>query len=146
MVSKTQGVDVGGSEAARLDAKSRLVIPACFRALFHEQVAHLWSEGAFCLKLGPSTVRARRANEIRQQAVGLEPGERRDRLEYLAEFTETRYVEISVDSQGRVVLPQLWRGLVNMANSSAVVVDGHGDHIAVWSDEAWQDSWKRVLK
>ena len=52
--------------------------------------------------------------------------------------------EVSIDSQGRIVVPPNLTDYANLDKSTAVI--GAGDHIEIWDAEVWENRLEEISK
>ena len=119
-----------GSAPAKIDDKGRLKVPTSFRRLLEERYGRevfLTSVIGDSVQLYPLQV----WEEFEQRLAKLPSTDRTKRkyLERVAYFGQ----QAQLDSQGRVVVPQLLRESSDMAGE--VVVAGRLDHLEVWNHE-----------
>jgi len=127
-----------GSAPARIDEKSRLKVPTIFRGAFQDGKG----PDVFVTSLTGDSVR------IYPMAVWLElerklsavPGNHPSRLKFLDRVNY--YGQSSeLDSQGRVVIPQLLRESASIVGD--VRVFGRIDYLDVWNDERFAQKLQR---
>ncbi|MCP4202137.1 MAG: division/cell wall cluster transcriptional repressor MraZ [bacterium] len=119
-----------GSAPAKIDDKGRLKVPTNFRRVLEERYGRelfLTSVVGDSVHLYPLGV----WEEFEQRLAGLPSTDRTKRryLERVAYFGQ----QSQLDSQGRVVVPQLLRESADMTGE--VVVAGRLDHLEVWNHE-----------
>lgn len=119
-----------GSAPAKIDDKGRLKVPTNFRRVLEEHYGRelfLTSVVGDSVHLYPLAV----WEEFEQRLAGLPSTDRTKRryLERVAYFGQ----QSQLDSQGRVVVPQLLRESADMTGE--VVVAGRLDHLEVWNHE-----------
>ena len=114
-----------------LDAKNRVTIPARWRrGDIDEFFAIPNIESGFLMVMPPAEFR--RVAEKVQQDPSLPSSERR---KFLRQFS-SRAQHLVSDKQGRMVLPDEQRRLVNLQNE--VVLVGNYSRFEIWNSEAWQ--------
>jgi len=119
-----------GSAAAKIDAKGRLKVPTEFRRLLDERygldvfVTSIDGQSAL---LYPLTVWE--GVEARLAAMPSTERVKRRFLERVNYFGQ----QLQLDSQGRVLMPQLLRDRAQM--TGGVVISGRLDHFEIWNQE-----------
>ncbi|MFQ5526569.1 MAG: division/cell wall cluster transcriptional repressor MraZ [Thermoanaerobaculia bacterium] len=119
-----------GSAPAKIDDKGRLKVPTSFRRLLEERYGRevfITSVVGDSVQVYPLQV----WEDFEQRLAGLPSTDRTKRkyLERVAYFGQ----QAQLDSQGRVVVPQLLRESADMAGE--VVVSGRLDHLEVWNHD-----------
>lgn len=119
-----------GSAPAKIDDKGRLKVPTTFRRVLeehHGRELFITSVVGDSVLLYPLDV----WEEFEQRLAALPSTDRTRRryLERVAYFGQ----QAQLDSQGRVVVPQLLRESADMTGE--VVVAGRLDHLEVWNHE-----------
>lgn len=119
-----------GSAPAKIDDKGRLKVPTSFRRLLEERYGRevfITSVIGDSVQVYPLQV----WEEFEQRLAKLPSTDRTKRkyLERVAYFGQ----QAQLDSQGRVVVPQLLRESADMTGE--VVVAGRLDHLEVWNHE-----------
>ena len=119
-----------GSAPAKIDDKGRLKVPTAFRRLLeerHGREVFITSVTGDSVQVYPLPV----WEELEQRLARLPSTDRTKRryLERVAYFGQ----QAQLDSQGRVVVPQLLRESADMTGE--VVIAGRLDHLEVWSHE-----------
>ncbi len=111
-----------------LDSKNRLIIPAKFRdGVGSEFIVTKWLDG--CL-----TIYAQDKFEemiAKLQRIPATKSEARQMLRNVTSYA----TECSLDSQGRIQLPQFLIGAVKI--QKACVIVGVADHVEIWPEETW---------
>ncbi len=122
-----------GSSPAKIDAKGRLKVPTEFRRLLEEQhgaevfVTSVTGESALIYPLS--------VWEEREQKLASVPSSNRAKQRYLARVNYFGQ-QLTLDSQGRAVLPQILREKAQILGE--VVVSGRLDHLEVWNREQFE--------
>lgn len=119
-----------GSAPAKIDDKGRLKVPTAFRRLLEERFGRevfLTSVVGDSVQVYP--LKIWEEFEERLAALPSTDGTKRRFLERVAYFGQ----QGQLDSQGRVIVPQLLRDSAEMAGE--VVVAGRLDHLEVWNRE-----------
>ena len=123
-----------GSAAAKIDDKGRLKVPTEFRRSLDDR----WGPDLFVTSiLGDSALLYPMPvwEEIEQRLMAMPStnSTRRRFLERVSYFGQ----QASLDSQGRLVLPQILRESAHMEGE--VVVSGRIDHLVVWNRERFEE-------
>ena len=119
-----------GSAPAKIDDKGRLKIPTDFRRLIEERygqdlfVTSVVGDSALIYPLPVW-------EEIEQKLVAL-PSTDRTKVRYL-ERVNYFGQQVSLDVQGRILIPQLLRERAGM--NGDVVVSGQLDHLVIWNHD-----------
>lgn len=119
-----------GSAPAKIDDKGRLKIPTDFRRLIEERygqdlfVTSVVGDSALIYPLPVW-------EEIEQKLVAL-PSTDRTKVRYL-ERVNYFGQQVSLDVQGRILIPQLLRESASM--NGDVVVSGQLNHLVIWNHE-----------
>lgn len=119
-----------GSAPAKIDDKGRLKIPTDFRRLIEERygqdlfVTSVMGDSALIYPLPVW-------EEIEQKLVAL-PSTDRTKVRYL-ERVNYFGQQVSLDVQGRILIPQLLRESASM--NGDVVVSGQLNHLVIWNHE-----------
>ena len=119
-----------GSAPAKIDDKGRLKIPTDFRRLIEERygqdlfVTSIVGDSALIYPLPVW-------EEIEQKLVAL-PSTDPTKLRYL-ERVNYFGQQVTLDVQGRILIPQLLRDRAGM--NGDVVVSGQLDHLVIWNHE-----------
>ena len=116
-----------GSSNNRIDGKGRLVMPAKFRSKIGEIVCCTVSRNR-SLAVYPMDEWAPYYEKI--QAL---PST--DEALKFRRFLLGNAEELSVDGQGRILIPEKLRKYANLVDQ--VVVNGAGDHLEIWNSESW---------
>jgi MraZ protein len=119
-----------GSAPAKIDDKGRLKIPTDFRRNLEDSFGpeiFVTSVHGDCALVYPLPVWE--AIEARLLAMPSTDPVRRRYLQRVSFFGQ----QVSMDSQGRILLPQILREKAEM--NGVVVVSAHLDHLVVWSRE-----------
>ena len=127
-----------GSAAARIDEKGRLKVPGMFRGDIQDKQG----PDVFVTSLTGESVR------IYPMAVWLDverrlmamPRNHPTRLKFLDRVNYFGQI-VSMDKQGRVVLPQLLRETAAMAGEASVL--GLQNHLAVWNQKRLFERFKK---
>lgn len=122
-----------GTSQHSLDKKNRLHLPK--RILFRltpeeKQRLYLTKGWDGCVALYPPEEWVRFRNRFHQV---LPDAKRKGRNVRRVLFASA--AEVSVDSQGRILLPEHLREMAGIQEK--VVVNGVGDHVEIWSAERW---------
>jgi MraZ protein len=127
-----------GSAPARIDEKSRLKVPTIFRGAFHDGNG----PDVFVTSLAGDSVRIYPMPvwlEI-ERKLSVMPANHPSRLKFLDRVNY--YGQSSeLDSQGRVVIPQLLRESASIVGD--VRVFGRIDYLDVWNDERFAQKLQR---
>jgi transcriptional regulator MraZ len=127
-----------GNHPARVDDKGRIKIPNGFRTLIESQYGvelFVTSVTGEFVRLYPMAVWL----EIERKLAGV-PSTNPSKLRFLDRVNFFGQV-VSMDRQGRVVLPQLLRETAAMAGD--VTVLGEHNHLAVWNLRRLQERFKK---
>jgi MraZ protein len=127
-----------GNHPARIDDKGRLKVPNGFRAIVEQQ----WGSELFVTSLSGDHV------WIYPMAVWLEierklasvPSTSPAKLRFLNRVNFFGQA-VTMDRQGRVLLPQLLRGSAAMAGEVSVL--GLQNHLAVWNQKRLDERFKK---
>jgi MraZ protein len=127
-----------GNHPARIDEKGRIKIPNGFRQLVQSQYgAELFvtSVTGDYVRLYPMAVWLEIERKL-AQVPSANPSKQRflDRVNFYGQ-------EVSMDKQGRVVLPQMLRESAAMAGEVSVL--GLHNHLAVWNQKRLQERHKK---
>jgi MraZ protein len=127
-----------GNHPARIDEKGRIKIPNGFRQLVQSQYgAELFvtSVTGEYVRLYPMAVWLEIERKL-AQVPSANPSKQRflDRVNFYGQ-------EVSMDKQGRVVLPQMLRESAAMAGEVSVL--GLHNHLAVWNQKRLQERHKK---
>jgi len=122
-----------GSAPTKIDDKGRLKVPTEFRRLLDER----WGGDLFVTSVdGDSAVLYPLAvwEEVEQRLMSMPSTNsvRRRFLERVSYFGQ----QVSLDAQGRLVVPQILRDAAGMEGE--VVVSGRLDHLVVWNRERFE--------
>ena len=119
-----------GQYKHNLDAKGRIIVPARFRTELGERVvATKWFEG--CLAIYTTD----KWENFYEKLLTL-PNTMKDTRTYLRTVMANA-MECEFDTQGRILLAP---SLIKEGNlDKACVFVGVGDHIELWSEEAWNN-------
>jgi MraZ protein len=113
-----------------LDDKGRITLPAKFRVYF-EKIGYLSRHEDGCLALWtPAEFEVQAAKLKEQEATG--DKQVRDQVR---KWTAS-VVEIELDKQGRIQIPQPLREFAHLVDE--VVVTGVMNRVEFWSKESWQ--------
>ncbi len=116
-----------GEYYQNLDAKGRINVPAKFREDLGE--AFVVSRGLdSCVCIYPKDEWER----FKEELYTVQPSKRR----MLSRFFFSGAEECSIDSQGRVVLPQKIREYAGLEKE--IVVVGMSDKVEIWARESWE--------
>ncbi len=119
-----------GQSAYTLDAKGRLTIPSKFRDELPAQ-AVLTRGLDHCLVLYPIDVWM----ELSQKVTSLPITDTRGRALRRVIFADA--VDVELDRQGRILIPDRLRAYAGLDLSSEVVVVGLGRFIELWQPDRW---------
>jgi MraZ protein len=127
-----------GNHPARIDDKGRIKIPNGFRLLVQSQYGHdlfVTSVTGEYVRLYPMAVWLEIERKL-AQVPSTNPSKQRflDRVSFFGH-------EVSMDKQGRVLLPQVLRE--SAAMSGEVSVLGLQNHLAVWNQKRLQERHKK---
>lgn len=127
-----------GSASATIDGKGRLKIPVDFR----RRLAQAYDEEVFITSLDGESAHIYPLPVWEEhEAKLLElPSTDRARIKYLDRVNYWGQ-QVRLDSQGRVLIPQLLRDRAAM--SGEVVVSGRIDHLVVWNHERFVERLER---
>lgn len=122
-----------GADAVAIDEKGRFAVPARYRAWLHDHcagalVVTLHHQDA-CLLIYPKS----RWEQFEQQLLargGLNPDVRRLQRHFVGNARD-----LELDKQGRVLLPQGLKSLVQLESRAALVGMGHS--FELWTEDAW---------
>ena len=117
-----------GQHRYQLDAKGRIALPAKFRDAFAEGVFVTLGEDG-CIYAFPRQEWERRRDDARSR-----PLSGRVARDYARMFFGNADV-LSLDKQGRLIVPQKLRQQVGLTRDAVVV--GVSDRLEIWSGEAW---------
>ena len=122
-----------GSHLLTIDDKGRLAIPARFR----QQLADDYGQQVYvtmgyepCVEIYPAGV----FKDLAQQIQDMSDRRAADKLK---QAFIGRAVEMELDKQGRVLLPQLLRKLAHLDGS--VVLVGQINRFDVWAENLWNE-------
>ena len=127
-----------GSAPARIDDKGRLKVPTIFRGVIHDQQG----PDVFVTSLTGDSVRIYPMPVwlAIEQKLSAMPGNHPSRLKFLDRVNY--YGQASeLDSQGRVVIPQLLRDSASIVGD--VRVFGRIDYLDVWNEERFAQKLQR---
>jgi MraZ protein len=127
-----------GNHPARIDDKGRLKVPNSFRALIESQ----WGTELFVTSVSGEYVRVYpmsvwlEIEKLLAAVPGTHPSKLRfvDRVNYFGQVT-------SLDTQGRVLIPQLLRETAAMQGEVSVL--GQQNHLAVWNRKRIDERFER---
>ena len=116
-----------GTYEHRLDKKGRLVLPSKFRQeLGDELICLRWVEQ--CVSLYSKDGWEKLLERLQRM-----PFSRSKARDFLRVFWQLH--ELSVDSAGRILLPQMLKSHASL--NSEVSVIGVGDHLEIWDRDIW---------
>lgn len=124
-----------GSHQAKIDEKSRLKIPAKFRRHLSETedgFYYVTSDDGKCAQIYPMSVWERIAQKF-QENPRFEPA----KLKF-QKFTSYYGLITEMDSQGRILIPQILREDASITGD--VIVIGKTDHLEVWNNDVIRKS------
>ena len=125
-----------GTYEHRLDKKGRLVSPSKFRQeLGDELVASVGVEQ--CVSLYSKDGWEKLLERLQRM-----PFSRSKARDFLRVFLATAH-ELSVDSAGRILLPQMLKSHASI--NSEVSVIGVGDHLEIWDRDKWNEYRQDIL-
>ncbi len=126
-----------GSAPAKIDDKGRLKVPTAFRQHIEER----WGSDLFVTSVrgDAALVYPLPVWEEIEERLGRMPSTHRTKVRFL-ERVNYFGQQGRLDTQGRIVLPQLLREQAGM--DGEVVVSGQIDHLVVWNRERFE---KRLL-
>jgi MraZ protein len=125
-----------GQHRYQMDAKGRIALPARFHGAFGQDMfLTLGRDGGLWAYAEDDWERI--FGQIRSDPMSSK--EERDRARALYGNGE----QVTVDKQGRVVIPQGLREKVGLERE--VVVVGVGDHLEVWPAPAWDRDQQRLI-
>jgi transcriptional regulator MraZ len=114
-----------------LDAKSRLILPAKFRAAF-EHGGHLSPNTEGCVALWTPGEFARQAQERLEQSRSGGPLDRQQ-----ARYWAANCSDVEIDKQGRFALPPAIRDYGQLTGE--VLIVGSLDHIELWAPSRYAE-------
>jgi len=113
-----------------LDEKGRITIPASFRDLL--------SDGAYVTQGFDKNLNLLTETEFSEIARNVNSHSETDpKIRILRRLVFSNACKVSLDSLGRVLIPEYLRQYANL-NKKAVIV-GVGDAVEIWSPEFWQE-------
>jgi MraZ protein len=118
-----------GEYRHNLDSKGRLAIPAKLRSQL-KQGAVVTRGLDNCLFLYPKTAWKKIAEKLNKMPIG--PANARN----FSRFMLAGAMEVELDSQGRVTLPEYLREFADLKKKT--VVAGVFDRLEIWEEEAWE--------
>ncbi|MBN1162327.1 division/cell wall cluster transcriptional repressor MraZ [Patescibacteria group bacterium] len=62
----------------------------------------------------------------------------------LERYLYTSAVEVSIDVQGRLVIPSELKDYAGIEKATSVI--GVGDHIEIWSKQTWEDRFEKITE
>lgn len=122
-----------GSAPAKIDDKGRLKVPTPFRTLMEEQ----WGSDVFATSVvGDSAlIYPLPVWEEIEGRLARMPSTHRSKMKYLERVAYFGQ-QAKLDSQGRIVVPQILRDSAEIVGE--VVVNGNLDHLVVWNRERFE--------
>ncbi|WP_373356637.1 division/cell wall cluster transcriptional repressor MraZ [Pseudoroseicyclus sp. CXY001] len=130
-----------GQIEQKLDGKGRLSIPAAYRAVLEQNDAK-WEQGKPArlavqhsrdLKGYLKVWTMDRITEIREGIEKMPEGPHKKGLAYLYSVETT---DVSLDKDGRMVLPQRMRDKLDVEGEAPLALLGYGRYFEIWRDEA----------
>lgn len=118
-----------GEKLHALDEKKRITVPAQWRKLEKTYYLHAWP--SFITMTPPSTLEVETAQIAESR--NMTPEQRR--MFHQLHFSSAR--EVTVDAQGRVVLPDDLCGMAGL--ETEVMMAGAGTRIEVWQPQKWSE-------
>ena len=133
-----------GTYEHRLDTKARLVLPAKIREKLIDREKS--SEGVViaaaglenCVSLYSEKEWENFSEKIKSMPFYSDE-ENRDFVRIMLGSAH----EISIDSMGRILLPQVLREYAQL--NQEIIVNGVRDHVEIWNKELWGAKWKSGL-
>ena len=132
-----------GEKLHALDEKKRITVPAQWRKLEKTYYLHAWP--SYITMTPPDTLESETARMAERQQMTPE----QQRVFEQMHFSSAR--EVTVDAQGRVVLPDDL--CVTAGLETEVMMAGAGTRIEVWRPEKWtafkranEEMYRRLLK
>ncbi len=117
-----------GQHRYQLDAKGRMALPARFREAFADGLYLTLGEDG-CLAAYPSEEWDRRKAEVRARPMG-----GRSARDYARMFFANAEA-VSLDGQGRLVIPQKLRQQVGLEREAVVI--GVSEYLEIWPAATW---------
>lgn len=130
-----------GEYRHNLTEKNRVALPKRIRVEIDEAEVILTKGFEACI----AGFDKKRWQQITNQQLATQFSEDKGRILRRQLFSSAMVVE--VDSQGRIVLPDLllkWAGLIGKVGEELVII-GAGDHFEIWNNQNWQDYQKQQL-
>ncbi|MGD2114803.1 MAG: division/cell wall cluster transcriptional repressor MraZ [Acidobacteriota bacterium] len=123
-----------GSAPAKIDDKGRLKIPTPFRTFMEDR----WSAEVFATSIhGDSAlIYPLPVWEEIEERLSTMPSTHRSKMRFL-ERVNYFGQQARLDSQGRIVVPQILRESADIQGE--VVVSAHLDHLVVWNRERFEE-------
>lgn len=126
-----------GINAINIDGKGRLAVPTRYREALDTSLVVTIDTEETCLLLYP-TQQWQVIEENLQKLPSFNPAARRIQRLLIGHATD-----VELDSQGRLLLPQLLREHAHL--DKRVVLIGQGNKFEVWDDALWQAKCKQWL-
>jgi MraZ protein len=127
-----------GTHAHSLDSKGRAIIPAAFREKLGNGFAIALNSSIEALALYPLS---------KWEAVNEQLARVRDTddlgMDYVRYIISNAIIDVEMDSQGRILVPQTLRDAVGMINREIVFV-GMRDHIEVWNAQTFAEKTREA--
>ena len=120
-----------------IDEKNRLFLPAKLRRNKNRFIATPGFEK--CIYIYPLNQWVRIMDRLNEMSLKDKSKQRMFRRVFLSNA-----VEVPVDNQGRIVIPQLLKSRSYIKKDVAVI--GGGDHLEIWAKEKWQVYYSRSKK
>ena len=127
-----------GSFRHSVDGKGRMIIPSKFREMIGKET--LYVTGAFADNLSVYTESAFREHTRSLTEISSTDDDMMDLKNYILSSTR----EVSLDPQGRILLPQDLREEAAIGKEAVVV--GSDDYFTIWSAERWDEECRKKFR